>query len=219
MKKRLLMFALCLGIALYAAPAFASLQNGSWSSTAGDFNVSQWQEILWGGGEGQAGNEIQASGYNNSNPQWWLRGAVISSVQDLGGGVYSTIYTGGNLDLYLGGPWNPGTYDANYDRVTMTSFTNTTTKYGDGSMSFDITGTGIFGDQTIAITAHYDRATPYGPFTFTGTNPNTGLSGSAPDYFGTLTSGSVTVTPIPAAVWLLGSGLFGLVAIRRKFKK
>jgi len=28
-----------------------------------------------------------------------------------------------------------------------------------------------------------------------------------------------TAVPIPAAAWLLGSGLIGLVAIRRKFKK
>ena len=35
---------------------------------------------------------------------------------------------------------------------------------------------------------------------------------------GGTTSGAIT-TPIPAAVWLLGSGLLGLVAIRRRMKK
>jgi len=30
---------------------------------------------------------------------------------------------------------------------------------------------------------------------------------------------SITVVPIPGAVWLLGSGLIGIVGIRRKFKK
>jgi hypothetical protein len=34
-----------------------------------------------------------------------------------------------------------------------------------------------------------------------------------------LNSGQVNVVPIPAAVWLLGSGLVGLVALRRRMRK
>lgn len=35
----------------------------------------------------------------------------------------------------------------------------------------------------------------------------------------TMYQGLITAVPIPGAVWLLGSGLVGLVAIRRRFKK
>lgn len=222
MKKRVLMIVVVfLGFISFAHPAIASLQNGTWSSADGDFNAGLWREILWGGGEGMTGNEIQAWALAPSGlPEWGTYGAVLSTVQDLGGGTYLTTYVGGILFLYKGGPWNPGTIDGSVDLVTMNSFTNTTVKYGDGTMSFDIRGTGTFGEQTIVVAAHFDRATPQGLYPYSGTNPNTGQPGSASFYWGDLTSTTVTISsvPIPPAAWLLGSGLIGLVAIRRRFR-
>lgn len=223
MKKRVLMIAvLFLGTITLAAPASASLMNGTWTSSAGDFSTGPWREILWGGGEGMAGNEIQAWGLETGGmPQWGTQGAVLSTVQDLGGGTYLTTYEGGILVLYKGGPWNPGTYDVSGDLIAMNGFSNTTVKYGDGTMSFDILGTGIFGNQAVTIAAHFDRATPQGPFPYSGINPNSGEPGSASFYLGDLTSITVTITsvPVPPAAWLLGTGLIGLVAIRRRTKK
>lgn len=45
-----------------------------------------------------------------------------------------------------------------------------------------------------------------------GTNVGTG------NYFGDCLEGKATPTPIPGALWLLGSGLVGLVGVRRKFR-
>jgi hypothetical protein len=40
-----------------------------------------------------------------------------------------------------------------------------------------------------------------------------------PDYAWAVRDGDVAAVPIPGAVWLLGSGLIGIVGIRKKFKK
>jgi hypothetical protein len=223
MKTRILILALCAVIALSATPAMAYVQNGSWTGP-GEFPVTQWQEAYWGGGEGQAGNAVSAWGYGNAGlpgnyPVWKLENAVLSSVTEIGTLKYSTVYSGGILNLYEAGPWWVGADTGGYVTISNVTLTNITQKYVDGSMEFDITGSGIYGSQLVTISAHYNKGTPMGPFTLSGTNPNTGLTGSAPTVFAALNSASVTVTPIPAAVWLLGSGLVGLVAIRRKRTK
>lgn len=39
------------------------------------------------------------------------------------------------------------------------------------------------------------------------------------DVMGRITDVSTAETPIPAAVWLLGSGLLGIIGLKRKFRK
>jgi hypothetical protein len=48
--------------------------------------------------------------------------------------------------------------------------------------------------------------------------PQIGMSGTSETTF-TVSEIGVNAVPIPAAVWLLGSGLLGLVGLRRKFSK
>jgi hypothetical protein len=51
---------------------------------------------------------------------------------------------------------------------------------------------------------------PLGSISLSGV-PNAGLTSFTPN------TGSVSVVPIPGAVWLLGTGLVGLVGVRRRF--
>lgn len=48
---------------------------------------------------------------------------------------------------------------------------------------------------------------------------NLGHAIVAGEAYGVLQAGPLTPVPLPAAVWLLGSGLVGMVGIRRKFRK
>jgi hypothetical protein len=54
------------------------------------------------------------------------------------------------------------------------------------------------------------------PLVLSGTFVST--SGVDPVYFNNLVVGSINNVPIPGAIWLLGSGLIGLVAKKRKIK-
>ena len=56
--------------------------------------------------------------------------------------------------------------------------------------------------------------------TGTGTPMQNGpFLGSAPAFNGTVVSSSVAAVPIPAAAWLMGSGLIGLAGVARRRKK
>lgn len=96
------------------------------------------------------------------------------------------------------------------------------------AVGFDITATknstiDITGDlsYTLVLTANthsflgaidYDRTFSTFSITDNGANPDIGFDSVA---YGTTSS----PVPIPAAAWLLGSGLLGLFGIRRKFSK
>jgi hypothetical protein len=102
--------------------------------------------------------------------------------------------------------------------------------FGSGKMQ----GTG---NESYAILLSFDKAsatrfngtTDAVRFLLTGVNVTDNFTGIPPAGIaahvqgipasgGGTTSGAVT-TPIPAAAWLLGSGLIGLMAIRRRFRK
>lgn len=58
-----------------------------------------------------------------------------------------------------------------------------------------------------------------------GTGPNGGVpmqngpfTGQDPSWQGSIVSGSISAVPVPAAVWLFGSGLMGLVGVARRRK-
>jgi len=53
----------------------------------------------------------------------------------------------------------------------------------------------------------------------TKSKDGSGYGDPVPSYGIALSTAEVSTVPIPAAAWLFASGLFGLVGIRRRFKK
>ncbi len=80
-----------------------------------------------------------------------------------------------------------------------------------GWVTWNLTGltSAMYSDGILSIALKEDTLGGFHLF-----DSRTGTAGNAP-----YLSVSTAAVPIPGAVWLLGSGLLGLVAIRRRFKK
>ena len=155
--KFLLVFGVCL---LSYSIGMAAPHGGCWSTDAGDFAAGTWQEVFYGGGEGQVGNVISAS-----NAEWSLTGATLYShewlKQDPNEHIHKTIYVDGVLSLDIGGPWetmgDPMPYIASLgDLVVIT--TKTFIGGQIASLSWEISATGTFDDydyRTVEVRASY----------------------------------------------------------------
>jgi hypothetical protein len=206
---------------LLIQPGFAAIlypiMNGDWSSSSSppDFPTTQWREILWGGGEGQPGNELQAWGDDVGTERIWeLTEALLTSVVDNGGGHYTTTYNGGSLELYKGGPWWPQAWDGSYALVTMESFTNDTHKDGGGTLTFNITGSGYYGDKSVFVSASYSGIPATGTFPVEPESENETV-----DFIGGCPfEARIVITPIPSTLLIFCSGLLGVLGIRRRFQ-
>ncbi|PQP33026.1 hypothetical protein C6A36_01360 [Desulfobacteraceae bacterium SEEP-SAG10] len=69
----------------------------------------------------------------------------------------------------------------------------------------------------------YTYTNGYGPYIHDGSTGQSGTVSLEADFYNSLhltgVEGGLAIVPIPGAVWLLGSGLIGIVGVRRKFKK
>jgi len=85
---------------------------------------------------------------------------------------------------------------------------------GTGWKSFDITDSlkNIMASGG-SIADYYFSYTGYSGFTFGS------AEGGQPAFLRITTAGTNSAVPVPAAIWLLGSGLLGLLGIRRKIRK
>ena len=72
------------------------------------------------------------------------------------------------------------------------------------TIAWDVTATGNAASDTGAVTVVYSTITP--------------ASGDFPGFHPAF-NGSLTKVPVPAAVWLMGSGLVGLVGVARRRRK
>jgi hypothetical protein len=167
MKKLGILAAVSLLVFFLGAPVQAAPAMGTWSSDAGDFAAGEWRELLWGGGEGQVGNEIQAASASFADPTAFLfEGALLADVQpgtSEPGTLYITTYVGGTLTLVndISTPWsNPDDPSASFVAV-LGDTTVMTTKYDEGDpMAFELETMGVIEDSpgyVVKIKARFDR--------------------------------------------------------------
>jgi hypothetical protein len=191
MKKLLVFCGVSLLVLAVAAPALAQPSIGMWFSKQGDFAVDTWSEKLWGGAEGQPGNEILASA-----PDFNFFGAALKRVKLVREGsnrlgdyrLYRTIYKGGTLELLATGPWGSQA-TASGLRVV-----NRTWKYADGEMAFRLWFQGPLDDYpcyTVRVVAHYRKGEPE-------ILPPDPVGGDPATVFGDLTWAKIAITgPVP----------------------
>ena len=222
---------LSLMILLLGTSAMAGLTPGTYSLPSLSDPNPTWSE-LWKGailGPGQAGNELQASGSSFS-----MYGAILSSVAPAGGPYwdFTTIYNGGTLELKAAAAsWGGPAIINNIDFVNSTKLL-----LGDptGPMQFYIIGTGMYGSQPVTLEAWFlGQPDPIIDPTIVTHVVQIGQTGplydppapSGTDWlkeYAFSNGASITIgtpVPVPAAIWLLGSGLLGLLRFRRKFSK
>jgi hypothetical protein len=139
-----------------AAPA-----GGSWDTDDGDFDAGIWQEVFYGSGEGQPGNEIIAAGL-----EWYLEGAILEShewlLDEPNKHVHKTIYTGATLTLDVDGPWETAGDTLPYIASLGDLVVITTKLFDDDgnltSLSWKIKTRGVFDDyddRYVIIRASY----------------------------------------------------------------
>ena len=170
----------------------SSLGNGSWI------------EIL-NGGHGGPGSTIIAIG-----PGWALTGTLSSvPVASTGLWQYQSAYQI-NLAIVAPGAWGEAVQISNVSGTNLSRRDN-------GKLEWHFTFTGYDNENSsipIHFTAHFDSITPTPVSGITYFDFDPFLHGGSP-----LSQLTMQIVPIPAAAWLLGSGLIGLVVIRRRMKK
>jgi len=138
-----------------------------------------------------------------------------------------TIDVGNNGITYANGNFYTG-IDAGYNMTTHSELSNlyynvlgNLSPYytsGNDQPGWGLLNTGPFSN----IQSYYWSATEYAPFTtyawdFSTINGYQGSSNKSNSYYGwAVRSGDVSAVPVPAAMWLFGSGLLGLVGVARR---
>ena len=157
-----------------------------------------WQEYYDGGGPGQHNNSLFA--VSNSIGEWSLGGMLldqITSSPPSGVGVYVTKYIDGSL------LWNGFDYSGLEAIVTVT-IDNLGHYVGNGGIT-------LTGDNGLVMTGFLSESTdPNLPPNPNPSYPTIGHQGLIFDIH------AVSTVPEPATLLLLGGGLLGLLAARRR---
>ena len=194
---------------LFATPAWADFANGSFESGAnapvsgfrtmgaGNDNLDAWtvgtHSIDWIGDYWEPYEGNRSVDLSGNAP-----GSISQSIDTAPGTPY-------RVSFWMAG--NPDGGDAVKDLIV------TAQGIASGTFTFTFDTTGKSRDSMGWVMRE---------FFFTATDVSTTLifaSGETDAFGPALDNLRVDPVPIPAAAWLLGSGLLGLVAIRRRFKK
>lgn len=138
---------------------------------------------------------------------------VNLSFSFVSGNSHANVTPGLGNDLYMAD--GDGKYDISFGFPTSSGNT-----FGSGTFAtFDIKATDATTAAALKPESFAFLSTPaggHGPFYAATHVQNTGISNSGS---GWIAPSGVSTVPVPAAVWLFGSGLMGLAAITRRKKK
>lgn len=171
--------------------------------------------------------------FDSNNGQWVGLTSQLGSISNISR-KYSTFQTAAqSVSGTVTTPTN-GAYDANMITADSAKLANKSgantfyTKFGVLSQNFGIFGGMVAAPNTLPSLAALASggSVEQNFFTWTGTNTNNASAGTLAFTLTTLADGSTVInkmdgpqTPVPAAAWLLGSGLMGLVGLRRRMNK
>lgn len=135
-----------------------------------------------------------------------------------------------SVDPFYGQPWVADTVGNFFQGSGMYTWNSPSSAQGAYSYNFTLTGDQVAWGTFFDWNCNYDIAvlnimtcTSFatgGVCTGTGTPMQTPpFSGQAPAFNGVVSALSTAAVPVPAAAWLMGSGLIGLAGVARRRKK
>ena len=150
-----------------------------------------------------------------------IDGVILGSVQP-----HDFSFTGNRIDefIFLGSPGmhyttNPSNVLSSSGNTATIDFSGWSWAYNDGVASFNL-GSGSWGsnpDGIAEISCGVDcgNGDTYS-LLYTATVPEDDPNGYAGFTYELYLTGNVSTVPVPAAVWLFGSGLIGLIGLARR---
>jgi hypothetical protein len=141
------------------------------------------------------------------NSLLWVINANVGSSENLPDGWTKTIYTNGRLWLTgISSKWGDGLNDVPISTVTVFS------KLGSQSLEFQFQTVTVANGYTYNLSGYFD-STAGGIYS---KNNDTGNLSGYEGYGYSWVRMEVAAVPIPAAAWLLGTGILGIVALKRR---
>jgi hypothetical protein len=181
----------------------AALISGTYTLSGTQLVNGSWSEWFGLSGEGNAGSLLNANAASGN--QWSLTATSIQDAQEITSGPYYSTYKYSTAYTVLFAFMSPGAWG---DAFTLSNAAGTNYSALDSSgLTFLFTTSGIANGMPVQIEALFDSSTAASYSHSSGFHTGSG--------FKELT---LTVVPIPGAVWMLGAGLIGLVAVRRRSK-
>jgi len=205
---------LYLGFAMFAFNAQANLISnpGFEIGNGGDTVITDWQSS--GNATIRTADPLAYSGANYIFGESTAAFSIWQDIDLLSSGFSASQINTGNLNIVFGG-WQSGWTDNDSGQIFIHLFDAEMAEIGETSLS-SFTSDHLWLEQSGAMDLL--AGTRYVRYEFIGTRvgelTNTGVPNINNDAY--LDAAYLYVVPVPAAIWLFGSGLIGLIGLARR---